>query len=290
METYVFIDILFLINFSMDYLCLYISARILNRPRRAGRMIAASAIGALYSVISIFLSFSQTISLVSDVFVCFLMCVIAFHSKKQTKNTFVATLLYFAVSMAIGGIMTALFNLLNKINLPLESIDGDGVSVWGFAILAILGGIISILGGNLIFRKKEIGICLLTITFNKNVLTLNALSDSGNLIKDAISGKPVIIIDKAAAKGVVDTSILDDFMQGIHTKDPAYSSMRITPINTVSGRSALVILRADKIEISYQKGKNTLSFSPDAMFALGDIGKSSQGYDAIIPYSLFRGL
>ena len=288
-DTYVYVDILFLINFSMDYLCLYISAKILRRALSAKRLVLSSLLGAVYSVVSVFLSVESWLALLIDILVCLSMCAIAFHTKKQFKKTLVSALLYFLVSMTVGGIMTALFNLINKLDLPFDMADGDGLSVWGFALLAILAAIFAIFGGNFIFKKKEISSCQLKIVFDGKEKIFTGLSDSGNLIRDPISGRPVIIIDRKLADGFVDTRILDDFTNGIPTKSSAYSGMRIAPISTVSGRSVIVLLCADRITLTYNRGSKEESIQPDAMFALGDIGKSAAGYEAIIPYSLFRG-
>ncbi len=288
-DTYVYVDILFLINFSMDYLCLYISAKILRRAVSAKRMILASLLGAIYSVVSVFLTAQPWLALLIDLLVCLSMCAVAFHTKGQFKKTLLSSLLYFLVSMTVGGIMTALFNLVNKLDLPFDMADGDGLSVWGFALLAIIAGIFAIFGGNFIFKKKEIRDCQLKISFDGKEKIFNGMSDSGNLVRDPISGKPVIIIDRSLADGFVDTKILEDFISGVPSKSKAYSGMRIAPINTVSGKSVIVLLCADKISLIYNRGSKQESIQPDAMFALGDIGKSANGYDAIIPYSLFRG-
>ena len=273
----------------MDYLCLYISAKILRRAISAKRLVISSLLGAFYSVVSVFLLVETWIALLIDILVCLSMCAIAFHAKKQFKKTILSSLLYFLVSMAIGGIMTALFNLVNKLDLPFDMADGDGLSVWGFALLAILAGIFAIFGGNFIFKKKEIKDCQLKIVFDGQEKTFNGMSDSGNLIRDPISGRAVIIIDRKLADGFVDKKILDDFIIGIPPQAHSYSGMRIAPISTVSGKSVIVLLRADKITLTYTRGSKQESICPDAMFALGDIGKSAEGYDAIIPYSLFRG-
>lgn len=273
----------------MDYLCLYISAKILRRALNAKRLVLSSLLGAVYSVISVFLLVAPWLAILIDLLVCIGMCIVAFHKRGQLRKTLLSSLLYFLVSMTVGGIMTALYNLVNKLDLPFDIADSDGLSVWGFALLAILAGIFAIFGGNFIFKKKEICSCQLKIAFDGKEQTFNGMSDSGNLIRDPISGRPVIIIDRRCADGFVDTKILDDFIVGIPNKSKVYSGMRIAPISTVSGRSVIVLLRAERITITYNRGSKQESIHPDAMFALGDIGKSAEGYDAIIPYSLFRG-
>lgn len=287
-ETYVYADILFLVNFSMDYLCLYISTKILRRLFSVKKMIIASAIGGLYSVISLVVHTTSVISLISDLLSCLLISAIVFHRKRQLKSTVISALLFFAVSMTVGGIMTALFNLVNKSGITLGSDDGDSLSVWGFALLAISAGIFSVWGGRFIFRKKEVRNCVVRIRFGEKEIELNALTDSGNLIRDPISGKPVIIVDEKACGNFVDKQILDDFLLGIHPSKPQYTSMRITSINTVNGTSALVIMNAERITVSYVHNGKTHEICTDAMFAVSNI--ESGEYDAIVPYSIFRGL
>ena len=49
MQIDVYADVLFLINFSMDYLCLYITARVLHRKMTLWRILSASALGGIYA-------------------------------------------------------------------------------------------------------------------------------------------------------------------------------------------------------------------------------------------------
>lgn len=288
-QTYVYADILFLVNFSMDYLCLYISAKILRRALPAGRMLLSSALGGIYSVLSLFISAPSPIPFLLDILSCILICAVSFHKKGQIRKTLTAALLFFSVSMAVGGIMTALFNLLNKLDLPLDVLDGDSLSVWGFAILAIVAGGFSMLGGGLIFRKREIISCKLTIKFDGRQKTVCALCDSGNLVRDPISGKPVIILSREAGDGLVDRRITDSFLEGKMSNNAAYSGMHIASVNTATGTSLLVLLHADEMTVSYTDKKHTSEFLPDALFAVGDMKTKNGEYDAIIPYSLFRG-
>lgn len=273
----------------MDYLCLYITAKILKRAASAKRMLLSSALGGIYSVISILVTVSSPISLLLDISSCLIICAVTFHGRKQIKKTLIASLLFFSVSMAMGGIMTALFNLLNKLDLPLDAFDGDSISVWSFALLAIAAGIFSIFGGGIIFRKREVTSCELTLRFDGKQKTVRALCDSGNLVRDPISGRPVIIISRDTADGLVNRSITDGFIRGIASDIPAYSGMRIAYVNTAAGSSMLVLLRAEKITISCKSKKSTEEFSPDALFAVGDMKSAGGDHGAIIPYSLFRG-
>ncbi len=269
----------------MDYLCLYITGRILNRVISLVRLLLACVLGGIYSVASLFLPVSSGISLFLDIFMCLCISAAAYHENKRISKTITLSLLYFAVSMTLGGFMTALFNLMNKLDLPFDGIQSDSISVWGFAIMAILAGILSVFGGGLIFRKKEITTCTVEITFDGKARAFEALCDSGNLIKDPISGRPVIILDKDKARGFIDQNEIDNFSAGIPSEKNAYSCMRVTSVNTVSGSTMLVLLRPQKILITYQKAGKAHTLSPDALFSTAPIVT----HEAIIPYSLLRG-
>ena len=289
MQEYVYVDILFLINFSMDYLCLYISAKILGYAFSAKRFVLAALIGGAYAAASLFLPLSHGIGSLVDVLMCPLICAVALHKRGEIRRTLFFSLLFFLISMLLGGVMTALFNLINKLSLPLDMLGGDGLSVWAFALLAILAALISLFGGSLIFKKREVRTCNIRIIFNGKELTLRGLCDSGNLVKDPISGTPVIIVDSARAGSIVDPRITEAFLHGEHPSSPAYSSMRLAPIATVSGRSTLVLLLPDSLEISYEHKNKTYTHTPRAYFALAEISSSAEGCDAIVPYSLIRG-
>ena len=115
MERVVYADILFLINFSMDFLCLYISSKILSIKLSSIRAILSATLGGVYSVLALFLPSAYGLSFIVDVGVCLLMCLVAWGKARKKGDLFVGAAFYFAISMALGGVMTAIFNLLNRL-------------------------------------------------------------------------------------------------------------------------------------------------------------------------------
>ena len=173
----VYVDLLFLINFSMDYLCLYICAKVLHRKANLPKMLISSAIGGIYSVVSIFLSHLPAIELIIDALVCLIMCAIVFADKgRRISSTLLCAFLFVGISMMTGGCMTAVFNLLNRLDLPLDRIDGDGISTYMFALLALIAGIISLRSGQLISRRANVKECRLNLTIGEKSLILTAVS------------------------------------------------------------------------------------------------------------------
>ena len=291
MKQEVYIDLLFLINFSMDYLCLYICGKVLRKRLKLLRLISAAALGGAYSVISLFFPFSPTVNLILDALFCLVICAIAFAEKgRRLSSTLLCGCLFVGISMMTGGAMTAIFNLLNRLDLPLDSIDGDGISTYLFAIIAAVAGIITLRSGEIISRRSDIKECKLTVTISGKTASFFALSDSGNLVKDPLSGKNVILIDRSALSELTDVSVFDDFLQGQQPPDSSgVKGLRIVPIKTAGGSSFLAAANPDSLaaEVVTKRGK-ALSCELDALIAPSDIGKSAEGCRAIVPSQILK--
>ncbi len=290
----VYADLLFLINFSMDYLCLYICLRVLHRPIRLGRTVLAAAVGGIYSVLSLLFALDPMPALLLDIAACLVICFIAFTEKgRKIGSVLLCTFLYFGISMMLGGCMTAIFNLLNRLDLPLDGIAEDGISAYLFAILAAIAGIISLRSGQLISKRAAVHECMLTLKLHGQSLTVSGFVDTGNLIKDPLGGRPVVLIDRDALSKITDLSLFDTFAQGKIPPMPASSRkmiFRIIPIHTAGGESLLVATAPDSLVISYEKRKKNLSLEVDALIAPSNIKKSADGYDAILPAVLLKNI
>ena len=291
MEQDVYVDLLFLINFSMDYICLYACAKVLKRRLNFPRLIAAAALGGIYSVISVFLPLGAVAGTAADALFCLVICALAFSEKgRRLSSTLLCGFLFVGISMMMGGVMTAIFNALNRLNLPLDSIDGDGISTYLFAIIAAVAGIITLRSGAIISKRADIKECTLIVTVSGITQEIYALSDSGNLVKDPLSGKSVVLIDRAIMARLADVEIFDGFLRGEPVSDTnPIRGLRIVPINTASGRSALCAMPPDRLVARIVTKKNKAAeIELDALISPADIGKSAEGYGAVVPASIIK--
>ena len=290
MNRDVYVDILFLINFSMDYLCLYICAKVLHRRMKLGRMVIASSAGGIYSVLSLFLGLPSVLNLFIDCAVCLIMCLIAFFEKERGPNSlFVAAFLYVGISMMTGGCMTAIFNLLNKLDLPLDSIESDGISTYLFAALALIAGIISLKSGQLISKKGSIRECKLYVRFCGKDFEFSGFADSGNLVRDPISGKAVVFLDREVIEREQSLAFLDNYAKGMLDSDIPCKSLRLISLHTATGQSIAVAALPESISLEYEDSKKRAKrLEIDALISPTSIGKSAQGYNAIIPSEIIK--
>ena len=111
-ERVLYGDVLLIINFSMDFLALYITASVLHLKPSNKRMTAAAVLGALYSLFAVTGFQSAALNTVVSIAVSLLLCFVAYGKQKKTyyvKNTIV----FYTVNFALGGGITAICNLLN---------------------------------------------------------------------------------------------------------------------------------------------------------------------------------
>ena len=290
MEQDVFVDILFLINLSMDYLCLYVCAKILHKKIKLWRIIAASALGGIYSVLSLFFYPSPMLSIFIDVAVCAIMCFVAYFEKTRGfTSLLLSTFLFLGVSMMTGGCMTAIFNLLNKIEFPLGALSEDGISTYLFALLALLAGIFSLKSGQAISRHSSIKECKLFLRFCGKDFELLGLADSGNLARDPMSGKAIIFVDREKLEKKISLEFMDDYLNGSYPQNPPCKGLRLITINTASGKAIAVAAYPEDLraEIVERSGKaHTIAL--DAIISLSPHNLGDSGYSAVIPAEILK--
>ncbi len=287
MGQIVYADLYFMINFSMDFLCFFLTAKILSVKFNVIRLSIAAALGGIYAVCALFLSVGRVWALVIDMSVCACLCIVAFFRKRESKLIFTYIPLYIAVSMVLGGFMTALFNLLDRLELPIPDSDSDGMSIWLFAILAIIGGFSVLFGGRFFAKKSSRKNAEVTLTYDGKSVCVRALCDSGNLLRDPVSQAPCIVVDRAFLRGVIPNEILfasnkgDISVLGSMERERSVR-IRLIPANTATGEGILIAFRVDSVEVDSGKGKRRV----EALIVASNIGNTADGSHALIPPEL----
>ena len=221
-------DILFLINFSMDFLVFYICARLSGRRIKAMRCALASVLGGFYGVCALFLSEESLIAVICDVAAMILICAVAFLTKNDTTRGFLGRCALFAgISAILGGMMNAMYSLLNRSGLAaLDGGDGDDISIWLFAILAAAGGAAAFVGGR---RAKRIAVSKqsdVEIAFDGKSVALRAMTDTGNMLTDPLSGRAVAICELDAVSSIFPSELVEFWKQS-----DVFDASKLSPEN-----------------------------------------------------------
>ena len=296
MKQVVYADLLFLVNFSMDLLCLFVTSRLLHKDVKRWRMLTAAVMGGVYSVMILFIPITTLAAVLFDLGFCAFMCFCAFGIKNGGAfGFFMSFAVFFGVSVGTGGLMTAMYSLLNRMDLPLDAVkeNGDGISVWLFGLLALVSGIAASVGGDLFKTVSNDTILNVRIEYKGASVTVQGLADTGNMLVDPISARPVIVLNTESARAILgevsDVAAKGDVSSEIWEKGE--HRIRIIPISTAGGSSILCAFVPDRVTIALpdKKGR-TRETAVEALFAPSDlnfdINKRAVGCAALVPPSL----
>ena len=285
----VYVDLFFLINFSMDFLCFFLTAKLLGCRMSLPRGLLGGVIGGVYADAALFFSMGWLASLALDLCVCALMCAAVYGERGRWRSLPLYILVYVAISMALGGFMTALFHLLNRSALfaGMEQSEGDGISVWVFALLALISGAITLLGGRFFAGKTAQRQAEVEVRYGGKSVCLQAMTDSGNLLCEPISGRPCIVVELAALERILPEEILraarTDPTEGITRISREHAkNLRLIPTRTAAGEGMLIGVRMERIRVRTNREDKDV----DAVVALADLGGTAGGKDALLPARL----
>lgn len=254
----VYADLLFLINGGMDGLCFCLAGKWLHRRLSPLRVMAGAAIGGVYAVLSLFLEWGWFPSLLADLGVCLLMCTVVFGGRSGggMRGVPAAAAVYFVLSLVMGGVMTGLYNLLNRAGFAdLLPAGEEGLTAWLFALLAAVGGGITLLGGRSFRRAAAVRPCRVTVELNGRTAVLNGFVDTGNLLRDPVGGRPVICVRAEALESVLSPALYALMQAGRMDADSLASvaearRLRVIPAGTATGEGLLLGLLPDHVTVT----------------------------------------
>ena len=261
----VYIDVLFAINFSMDFLALFLTNLILFKKIHKVRILIASLIGGLYGTLEFFVDLNFMWTIVSNIAVTFLMCTIAFEKSKLSK--YLSTLIIFwGVSSTLGGIMTLLYNLINKFFYTyIENYTYEEIYTGArFFIVVSLSLLFALLLNKIFFTRKEKEELDVVIEYNGTVFKTKGICDSGNLLKEPFTGKSVILVDK--------NSLIGKLIEKEREVKKKY-----IPYHTINSNGVLKGIVPNRIIIDNSEVSAVVAPVENI---------SSNGFDAIVPSSL----
>jgi len=271
----IYADILFLVNFIMDCLCLYVSGKVLNMRISKLKLFCAGFAGGLYGLAS---ACNELCEPFFGIAVSVLMTLICFNPKSMA-SFFKSLVLMYCVGMLFGGIMTFMQRIMYENRLLTVFSKGAGFVV--FLVVAALMFVFVLLS-SLIFRvyiHRKSADCI--IEADDRSKKVRFLVDTGNMLRDPYTDKAVIIVKAQVLDGLLGEN-------GIHrcfdaTADNAVEEhMHFISAKTVSGTVLLPVIGSIKVYYLCRKGKKQELFASVAADVSGqnDYG----GNDGVMPY------
>ena len=289
MEQIVYGDILFIVNFSMDFLALYITSKLIHAKCHFAALIMSAGIGAIYGVAALFCSGAPLLNGVINTALALVMCFIVYGAPSLMlliRNT----LTFYGISFLMGGVMTGIFNLANRtltgrgivINGDLNTLY-SGISPLSFVLIAVAAVVFSYICSAVMKRTADVKKAEVYIRIGKRDITLSGLCDSGNLLSEPIGSLPCLICTYESIKELLPVGLLPLFRDknvGImEYADPELvKKIRLIPMHVVGGTGIMVGIIPDEVKINGKAKELCVVCDPDT--------KEYRDTQSIIPTSV----
>ncbi len=275
-----YIDVYFLINFTVDLLSLYFAARFSKIPTTIKRLIIASFLGALCAVGIVFLPENTLLKFVAAAVGLLLIGFIA--PKKITLRRKIKYIFAFLIFEAlVGGAVTFIWGLLDRyISDFFNGFEGGAVNrkMLFLSLIVLLSiGVFKMLVSLFTNVETEESVDLEIRFLNKTAI-VSAFVDSGNLAVDPMDMTPVLLIKKEIAEGILPVNI--DQICDIDSLDRQIKKrIRLIPISRGGETHVLVGVKVDSVKII----KGDFAEEIAVTLAIDKEGGTYGGYKALMP-------
>lgn len=253
----IYIDIVLLENLVMNYIILLGTGYIIKARIKHIKLIISSLIGAIYALLAYMEIFPIYANFITKMILAICMIYIAFKPKK-IKGLIKELIVFFLVSFSLGGCAFALLYMIK----PQEIFVKDGVYIGVYPLkIALLGGITGFGITYISFKVVKNHITKNEIIYNAIIkieekkLEIKVLLDTGNMLKDPITGDTVIIIEKEKLYDILPLELLnniDNFFEFDNKiiKNEYQTRLRIIPFTSVGKRNGMMVgIKADYVSI-----------------------------------------
>ena len=244
----VYADVLLIINLFVNYALLLCSARIMKKRVKRFRILLGAVVGSVYGLVILLPEIPKPLELIMRIAVTALIvfCTFGYTNPQKFLRCFFT---FFAVSMGFGGVMLVLWLTV----APVGMVYSNGAVYFdiNIGILAVSTvvcfAVISLISYFIERRAPKKSSAIVTVTVNGKSVKLNAITDTGNSLKESFSGYPVAVAEKSELQSILPKPIIDYYENlNINAEN---SGIRLIIHKTVSGTGVLPAFRPDSVEI-----------------------------------------
>jgi len=193
------VDVLFLVNFMMDYILLLIVRKMLQCTATHGRICIGAAVGSLLTCMVVILPIPYSIIKLILFHVLVNTCMIRVGLKiENIRSFFKAIIMLYIGSFLLGGIIEAF---------------RPYIRVGSFFLVIAIVGYYLVLGiwkfVSYIQRWNQYH-CRVDLYLGREKYQITGMIDTGNGLRDPISGKPINILDRVTARNLFGEKHLKD--------------------------------------------------------------------------------
>ena len=263
----VYLDIILLENLCINCIILLATALINKNTISIIRILLSSFIGSIYAVV-VYLSIAKVFSnIILKILLSVCMVHIAYNPK-NIKALLKELVLFYLTSFTFGGVAFALLYFVK----PQEILIKNGVLIGTYPIkivltAAIVGFIIITIAFKSLKKRlsKKDMFCKVTIKFKDKIKTIIAMIDTGNLLREPLSGCPVVVVEKQELLEIVPEEILNNLEKIISGEynnialEEYASKFRVIPFTSLGKENGLLLgLKIDDLYVEYDEQENNI--------------------------------
>ena len=283
MQT-LYIDVYFLINFSVDILAMYFASRVLCHHIHILRLLLSGAISALSACLFL-LYFEGNVFGYLQLIFSYLISTRICTRKKELWKWMALSLLFVFISFLIGGVVFWGYEKLNNLltNLNIETNNGaENREMLIFSILILFSICVLHILISFLERKRATRPASVSFSLFGRKYQTEALVDTGCFLVEPLSNLPVLLVKKEflnlpSTLSVSDISFLENEDWDVKKK------VRLIPAMGIGQKQMLLSLYVERLEITTANRKMNIS----VYLSIDEEGGTYGGYSALIPSFVF---
>ena len=235
----VYADVVMLLNFLVDFLLLLGTDRLTGGGAGWKRCMFAALLGGLYGGFCILPGWNALGTFPVRMAVLGAMAVIAFGFRTSTIRR---TLLFILLSLALGG-------------------AAMGTDTHFLGLILVAGGVCFICLPGLKWKTDKQLVCV-ELMRNGRIHELTAMVDTGNLLRDPVSGQPILVAGCSVAWEVLGLSRkqLEDPVSTVASG--AMPGLCLVPYRSVGHGGMLLAAKFDSVTVDGRQVGKMVAFSP----------------------------
>ena len=273
----IYLDIVLIENLIMNSIIIYATAIIMKLKIKHLNILLSSLIGAIYSI----MTYISNLKIYSNIFIKIILSIIMVYiayKPQSLKILLKQILIFYLTSFLFGGVAFALIYVVK----PQEILMRNGLFLGTYPLKtvflsAIIASVIGIFGFKLVKNKisKKDMYCQIIIKLNNKEIQTTAMVDTGNLLKDPITGNPVIVVESSLLEKILPLELLlnlDKIVGGEfenvteEIRNTYMNKLKLIPYASLGKQNGMLIgIKADEVKIIKEDEiqlKNNVIISP----------------------------
>ena len=238
---------LFFLSIAVDLLLLLAANRLGGYPAKLWRLLCAGLLGGAYSVWCVLPGFRFLGNFLWRIVFLGLIGIVAYGLSLSGARK---TAIFAFLSLALSGVMTG----IGKGGV-LELLSAAGVIL----LLCFFG-----------FRGRIGGSSYLPVelSYGDKYLQITALQDTGNTLRDPITGRQVLVVGADVAEMLL--GLTPEQLQTPVESIDVLPGLRLIPYRTVGSSSFLLAIHLPKVKIGHWRGGTLVAFAPNLLSPEGN--------------------